>query len=219
MASKVEWLIAGLGNPGDKYKHSRHNIGWMVGTALAEKYKKPVMQFSPKYMHSAQRINGQLVLMIMPTTFMNLSGEAVSEVCKDFGIAPERVVAICDEYNFPVGKVHLRRGGGDGGHNGIASIIEELDSNEFFRLRCGIGKGFESGEMVDYVLSSFRDDEISDKDIMVSRAVESIETLVRLGEGQAMSVVNSGKLWKPDADDSKNEKENEKNDTELKSDK
>lgn len=203
LSKKVEWLIAGLGNPGKRYVHSRHNIGWMVLTELAARYKKPVMAFSSIYMHAAMRIEGNLVLGILPTTYMNKSGEAVRKVCELYDIPNDRVVVVADEYNFPLGKLHLRPGGGDGGHNGILSIIDELNTTDFYRLRCGIGKNFPEGGMVEYVLRNFEEPEIPLKTQMINEAVDSIECLVRNGAGKAMSMINSGSLWKPDEKDDK----------------
>ncbi len=205
LPANIEWLVVGLGNPGKKYAYNRHNIGWMVTVALCEKYKKPIMPFSNLYYQSSLRIDSKLVFVSLPTTFMNNSGEAVSAICSMYKIPIERVLVIVDEYNFPVGKIQLKSGGGDGGHNGIASIIEHLDSNEFFRLRCGIGNNFSAGEMSDYVLSDFKESDIETRNLMISKAVESIETLIRLDSARAMSLVNSGELWKEDKPEIKND--------------
>ncbi len=195
MGKKVDWLIVCLGNPGSQYSGNRHNIGWMAAAELCNKHKKPLMKSFSKSYNASLRIAGQLALVILPTTFMNCSGEAVSEVIENFEIPVERIIVICDEYNFPLGKIHLRQGGSDGGHNGVASVIEELGTEEFFRLRCGIGKNFPQGGMVDYVLSDFSDDEIEEKNIMVRKAVEGIEYLIQHGKTKAMTDVNSEKLW------------------------
>ncbi|MFH1050496.1 MAG: aminoacyl-tRNA hydrolase [bacterium] len=207
LPANIEWLIVGLGNPGKKYAFNRHNTGWMVASALCEKYKKPIMPFSNLYYQSSLRIDSKLVFVALPTTFMNNSGEAVSAICSMYKIPIDKILIIVDEYNFPVGKIQLKSGGGDGGHNGISSIIEHLDSNEFFRLRCGIGNNFSAGEISDYVLSDFKESEIEERNIMIGKAVESIEALVKLEAPRAMSLINSGELWKKD------EPEIKKNDT------
>ncbi len=196
MASKVEWLIAGLGNPGKKYANNRHNIGWMAASKLAERYKKPVMPLNPVYLQSAMRISGKLVLAIMPTTYMNKSGDAIRSALKYYDVPIERIIAVYDEYNFEPGRIHLRRGGGDGGHNGIASIMLTLGTENFMRLRCGIGKDFSEGGMADYVLSDFPENQIEMRDDMIVKAVDAIEATVRFGANKAMSLVNSGDLWK-----------------------
>ena len=198
MTKKVEWLIVCLGNPGSQYSGNRHNIGWMVAAELCSKYKKPLMKSFTKSYNVSLRIAGQLALVIIPTTYMNASGEAVTEVIESFDIPSERIIVVCDEYNFSLGKVHIRQGGSDGGHNGVASVIEELGTEEFFRLRCGIGKNFPQGGMVDYVLSDFLDGEIEEKNIMVKNAVDGIEYLIQHGKTKAMTDVNSEKLWNKD---------------------
>ncbi|OGU38098.1 MAG: aminoacyl-tRNA hydrolase [Ignavibacteria bacterium GWB2_35_12] len=207
MAKNVNWLIICLGNPESQYAWNRHNIGWMVAAELCSKHKKPLMKIFSKSYHASLRIAGQLALVILPTTYMNASGEAVSEVIESYDIPAERIIVVCDEYNFPLGKIHVRQGGSDGGHNGVASVIEELGTEEFFRLRCGIGKNFPQGGMVDYVLSDFLDDEIEEKNIMVKKAVDSIEYLIQHGKTKTMTDVNSEKLWDKD---NKAKKENGK---------
>ncbi len=199
MAKQVDWLILGLGNPGSKYAETRHNIGWMVGTHLASKNKKPIMQLSPLFKHAAMRIDGKLVLLALPITFMNNSGEAAAYISKEFHIEAEKIVVVLDEYNFDVGKIHLRKSGGDGGHNGLASIIEHLGTRDFFRLRCGIGKRFPEGGMVDYVLSHFETEETEAKNKMIENAVDAIEHLVKTNPNRAMGEINSEKLWNKNA--------------------
>ncbi|MBI5324794.1 MAG: aminoacyl-tRNA hydrolase [Ignavibacteriae bacterium] len=196
MSQKVDWLIVCLGNPGSKYAGNRHNIGWMVAAELCDKHKKPMMKMFGKSYHASLRIAGQLVVVMLPITYMNASGEAVAEFLEDYKLLTRRIVVVCDEYNFPLGKIHLKQGGSDGGHNGVASVIDTLDSEEFFRLRCGIGKNFPQGGMVDYVLSDFQDSEIEEKNAMVKKAVEGLEHLVQFGKTKAMTDINSEKLWK-----------------------
>lgn len=196
MAANFEWLVAGLGNPGKYYESNRHNIGWMVCNRLAERYKKQFVSSSRIYAQAPLNIGGIPIVLIMPTTYMNNSGEAVLSASKKYSIPTERLIIVSDEYNFPVGKIHLRSGGGDGGHNGISSIIEEIGTNEFIRLRCGIGRDFEAGGMADYVLSNFKTEEWEQLENMIIMACDSIEYLVKNGLSKSMSAVNSGALWK-----------------------
>ncbi len=202
ISKNIECLVVGLGNPGKKYALNRHNIGWMVASALCEKYNKPIMPFSSIYLQSSLRIDGKLVMVALPTTYMNNSGEAVKAIIDLYEIPVEKLIVVVDEYNFEVGKVHIRLGGGDGGHNGITSILEHLETNDFLRLRCGISKNFGAGELVDYVLSDFKDQEMEAKELMIQKAVESIEAVVKLGTARAMSEINSGKLWSDEDDNS-----------------
>jgi PTH1 family peptidyl-tRNA hydrolase len=213
MPKQVDWLIIGLGNPGSKYAETRHNIGWMVATHLASKYKKPIMQLSSLFKHSAMRIDGKLILVALPITYMNNSGEAAEYLCREFKILPEKTVVILDEYNFDVGKVHLKKSGGHGGHNGLASIIEHLDTRDFFRLRCGIGKRFPEGGMVDYVLSNFLPEETERKKLMIEKAVEALEHLIKTNPNRAMGEINSEELWiQQEKKKSNQKKTNEDND-------
>ena len=196
LSENYDWLIVGLGNPGKKYALNRHNTGWMIALAFCEKFNKEFKSYSDLYYQSSFEINSKNVLVALPLTYMNNSGEAVSAICELIKIPVEKILVIVDEYNFPLGKLQLKSGGGDGGHNGIASIIEHLNSNDFFRLRCGIGKNFEAGGMSGYVLSDFEENEIEERNIMINKAVESIEALIRFDSARAMSLVNSGTLWK-----------------------
>jgi len=190
-----EWLIAGLGNPGKQYADTRHNIGWMVASAIIAKYKTKIKS-SLIYHYSLLSIGSSSVLVSLPTTFMNNSGEAIGKLMKKYKIPFDKICIIVDEYNFPLGKIHLKDNGSDGGHNGVESVINYLDSIEFLRLRCGIGKNFPMGGMVDYVLSNFNESEIEQRDIMISNSVTAIEYLVKYGKIRAMTDINSERLWK-----------------------
>jgi len=188
----MDWILAGLGNPGSKYERTRHNIGWMVIDAIAKKHGKIFQSGKGQWMETEIKLRRNSVLLIKPTTYMNASGEAVVKLSRTHKIPPERIIAIVDEYNFPVGKVHIKQGGSDGGHNGITSLIEELNSSNFWRLRCGIGKNFQPGEMVNYVLSNFSPDETTDLETGIIRATNSIEHFIIVGSARAMSAINSG---------------------------
>jgi len=139
---------------------------------------------------------GNNVLVMLPRTYMNNSGIAVRAVVEKYQIPVEKILVICDEYNFPLGKIHLKDSGGDGGHNGVRSVIENLGETKFMRLRCGIGRNFGENELVQYVLSPFEPEEIPIRDQMIARAVEAIEYLLLKGKSRAMSDINSEKLWK-----------------------
>lgn len=190
-----DWLIVGLGNPEKKYLANRHNIGWTITTEFNKKYNGEFSLKSKYYYHSYIKIEKKNLFLALPTTYMNNSGLAVSKITKEFNISPEKIVVIVDDYNFPLGKIHLKSGGSSGGHNGIASIIEHINTSDFFRLRCGIGKNFASGEMADYVLSDFSENEIDERNSMINKGIIAIETLVRLDPPRAMSLINSGELW------------------------
>ncbi len=200
MKKNTDYLFVGLGNPGSRYANTRHNIGWMVIAELCRKYRKDPVPLMQSALLAPLRIEGKAVLAAMPVTYMNNSGEAVANICRTYGICPDRIVVILDEYNFPVGKIHLRTGGSDGGHNGVSSVQDHLETQEFARLRCGIGKNFPPGGMVDYVLSNFTEEEAPGLQSMIGNAVTALEYIVRNGIPRAMSDVNSGKaLTEPDS--------------------
>lgn len=192
----VDWLIVGLGNHTDIYLETRHNIGWMVATAFCQKHHGNLIPISSQYFLAKVSFAGNTILVLLPRTYMNNSGLAVRSAVDKFKIPIDRILVVCDEYNFPLGRIHLKDSGGDGGHNGVASVIENLGASNFLRLRCGIGKNFGENELVQYVLSPFESDEIPVRDQMISRALEAIEYLILKGKSRAMSDINSGNLWK-----------------------
>ncbi len=187
----VEWLIVGLGNPGPEYAETRHNIGWMVVQALVERYGGTWRNGRGPWREARISVGGHPVLAILPLTYMNRSGEAVRAVQLRTGIPHERIVVVLDELNFPLGRVHLKATGSDGGHNGMASVIEQLGTRAILRLRCGIGRAFPPGGMVQHVLSPFAPEELPERDRMIERAVKALEYLIEHGPSRAMSVVNS----------------------------
>lgn len=135
-------------------------------------------------------ISGTTLHILKPLTYMNLSGEAVRLMAARLKLPSERIIAVVDEYNFPVGKVHLRLGGSDGGHNGLTSIIEELGTDKFWRLRCGIDRKFGPGELVDYVLAPFGSEEVEARNAMISSAVDALRLIATVGPEKAMQTVN-----------------------------
>lgn len=187
---KISFLIVGLGNPGTQYSLTRHNIGFMVVDAFAEKYRAEWTVRDGKYAMARVRVLGAELLVVKPLTYMNLSGEAVAPLAVSNGLQPSRVVAITDEYNFPVGRVHLRCGGSSGGHNGISSLIEKLGTLDFWRLRCGIDRAFGPGELVEYVLAPFSAEEQEHVKKMIERGVQAIEEIAKSGPELAMQRIN-----------------------------
>jgi len=201
-------LIVGLGNPGSKYEKTRHNIGWMVLKKFVEKHKIELIKKSNIYYSAEMKYAGKNIIICFPTTYMNLSGEAVKKISDKFLIKPQDIIVISDEYNFPLGKVHFKNGGSDGGHNGIANIIEELKSSNFYRLRIGIDRNFGAGELINYVLSEFNENERELLNLALTKGMESLETILKNGPQRAMSMINSGEMWKEKINKDKDKKIN-----------
>ena len=177
--------ILGLGNPGEEYINTRHNVGFMILDRFAEKYH---LQFKPSkhdyYFASGELENFPFVL-VKPLTYVNRSGESALDVLNDYKITLNDILIICDDLNLEFGKIRIRKTGGDGGHNGIASIIYSLNSDYFLRLRFGIGRNFEKGEMVNFVLSRFTENELSELTKKYDLAVELMESFI-LGGSETM---------------------------------
>lgn len=189
--SRSTLMIVGLGNPGSEYETTRHNIGFMVvdefAAAVDEQWTHPSSLFD----EARTRYAGIEVVLIKPLTYMNLSGKAVAKRSRELGISPTRVVIVTDEYNFPVGKLHLKQGGSSGGHNGVASVIDELETANFWRLRCGIDRRFGPGELVEYVLAPFDASQKDDLAAMIDRGCEAIRQIAKLGPALAMQKINT----------------------------
>ncbi|RPI66054.1 MAG: aminoacyl-tRNA hydrolase [Ignavibacteriae bacterium] len=183
-------LIVCLGNPGPEYAHTRHNIGFMVGDHLAAKHGVAWTKPSSLYMEAVIRIARKPVVLIKPLTYMNLSGQAVKKAMGVHHLLPKDVVIVVDEYNFPLGKIHLKPGGSDGGHNGTASVMHELATPNFWRLRCGIDRHFGPGELVKYVLAPFTPEESIARDGMIKMASEAVEEIAKHGAQTAMQNIN-----------------------------
>ncbi|WP_017186522.1 aminoacyl-tRNA hydrolase [Alkalibacillus haloalkaliphilus] len=168
--------IVGLGNPGLKYKKTRHNIGFQVIDYIAKengwKFKKD--KFNAHYIQEV--VNGEKVLLLKPQTYMNRSGQSVKEATDYFNIDAEDVLVIYDDLDLPTGKIRLRQKGGHGGHNGIRDIIAQLDTKEFNRIRFGIGRPESNESVTDYVLGKFSKIEQADITPSIEKSKEACET-------------------------------------------
>ena len=187
----TEWLVVGLGNPGDKYENTRHNAGFMVVDELAERLHVPVQRLKYKALTNTAYLGGKRVLLMKPVTYMNLSGEAVRQAAEFYKIPPERVLVISDDVSLPVGKLRIRKGGSAGGHNGLKSIIAQLGSDRFPRLKIGVGeKPHPDYDMADWVLSKFAGADRQMIEEAMKRAADAVECLLRDGADQAMNKFN-----------------------------
>ncbi len=186
----MKFLIVGLGNIGDEYADTRHNIGFIVADAFVAASKG---KFESGRYASVARVNhkGRTFVVIRPTTYMNESGKAVRYWMNHEKIELQNILVIVDDIALPLGKFRMRKKGSDGGHNGLISIIESLDSAEFPRLRIGIGNDFAKGYQVDYVLSRWTKEEEKILIPRIETAVELIRSFALEGIDRAMNKYNT----------------------------
>ena len=190
-SSSLDWIVVFLGNPGDKYENTRHNVGFMTAAALGEKLNKPIQRLKFKALTNVVEYGGCRVLLMKPTTYMNLSGEAVRDACMFYKLPPERVLVVSDDVSLPVGKIRLRRNGTAGGHNGLRSIIGQLHSDQFPRLKIGVGaKPHPDYDMADWVLGHFSKEDRKAVDAAIDLAIDAMECLFTQGIDKAMSRYN-----------------------------
>lgn len=187
----VEWLIVGLGNPGSKYIATRHNAGWHVLDTIVRDY--PGFHFDEKRSNALLArgtLAGVKVALIKPQTFMNLSGEAVGPIARFYKVPSERVLVAFDDLDLPVADLRIRKKGGAGGHNGMKSLIQHLGTQEFPRLRLGIGRPPTRMPAEAYVLQKFKADEWLDMTATYTRAVEAVVAILTDGLDTAMNKFN-----------------------------
>jgi PTH1 family peptidyl-tRNA hydrolase len=175
-------LVVGLGNPGAEYERTRHNIGFLVADVLAERVggRFAVHKKSGADLLQA-RWDGRQVLIAKPRSFMNLSGRPVAALAKFFSVPPTEVIVVHDELDLPFGQVRLKRGGGEGGHNGLRSISSALTTKEYLRTRIGIGRPPGRQDPADYVLKPFSSPERKEVPVIVEQAADAVELLLRVG--------------------------------------
>ena len=187
----VTWLIVFLGNPGVRYEGTRHNAGFMAGDAMAKAKGAAINKARFKALTATCQISGETVLLMKPQTFMNLSGEAAAQAVRFYKIPPEHVIVVSDEVSLPIGKLRIRMKGSAGGHNGLKDIIAKLGTEDFPRIRLGVGAPpHPDYDMADWVLSAFKN---QDAELMAStaaRAAEAAECYLTQGPEKAMNLYN-----------------------------
>lgn len=187
-----EFLVVGLGNPGNKYTLTRHNAGFLCLDMLSQKQKFKIDRLKFKSLISDTAVNGHRCIIMKPQTFMNNSGEAVRECAAFYKIPPENIIVIYDDISLDVGKLRIRRKGTDGGHNGIKSIIYHLNSDQFPRIKLGVGKKpHPDYDLADWVLSEFKKDEQKALEPALENACSALLLLLDNQIDKAMNQFNS----------------------------
>jgi len=186
-----EFLIIGLGNPGREYRHNRHNVGFMALERLASRLGARFRRKQSSALVTDARLGEQRLLLAKPQTYMNLSGGSVASLIRFYHLPLDHLLVCYDELDLPVGALRLRAEGGSAGHNGIQSIIQSIGSQEFPRLRLGIGRAPGRKAGAAHVLQDFKGEEAGIMDLTLDRAVDAIETFVNEGIIPAMNRFNS----------------------------
>jgi len=184
------YLAVGLGNPGIKYAGTRHNLGFDCIDLAADACGARLVPSQCRAVVGRAKIKDEWLVFAKPRTFMNLSGEAVECLVREMDLEIEQILVICDDLNLPLGRFRFRPAGGDGGHQGIASIIQCLGTDRFARLRIGVGRGCAPGEEADYVLERFTEDERAHLASIADQVPEMIKLWTTAGVQQAMNHYN-----------------------------
>ena len=188
------YLVVGLGNPGSKYTRTRHNAGFLVADLLARRIGGSLKTHRASGGRAAVlegRLAGEQVVLAEPLSFMNESGGPVNQVARFYKVPPEQVIVIHDELDLPFGDLRIKRGGGDGGHNGLKSITAAMGSKEYLRVRVGIGRPPGRQEPADYVLREFSAVQRKDLEFHLDRAADAVEDLLAHGLAAGQSAFNS----------------------------
>lgn len=185
--SQPDALIVGLGNPGPQYRGTRHNIGFEIVERLAKKHRIELKRHQHKAQFGIGQIGGRCVVIAKPLTYMNLSGEAVASLARSNRLDPVSILVVADDLDMDVARVRMKAKGSSGGHNGHKSIIQSLGSEDYPRLKIGIGKG---SETIGHVLNRFRPDEREKIEQSIDTSVKAIETWLAQGIDAAMNEAN-----------------------------
>ncbi len=186
------YIIAGLGNPGTQYEMTRHNIGFHTIDYIADKLNVKVKKLKFKALYGECEIAGEKVLLVKPQTYMNLSGESIGDFSRFYKIKPENIIIINDDISLDTGRIRVRPKGSAGGHNGLKSIIYHLNSDEFPRVKMGVGAPQNKDyDLADFVLGRFTKEEIPIMEKAIIKAAAAAEEIIRSGAASAMNKYNS----------------------------
>ena len=190
-SAAVDWLVVGLGNPGQKYANTRHNMGFLTVDLLAEKAGVKLNKVKFKSAYNILNFAGCKCLVMKPQTYMNLSGESVGEAARFYKIPADHVVVISDDISLPVGKLRIRTGGSAGGHNGLKNIIQHLGTDQFPRIKVGVGAPGQAGyDVVDWVIGRPLGEDQKVLMEALDRAGDAAEVLISQGSDRAMNRFN-----------------------------
>jgi len=182
--------IVGLGNPGSQYERTRHNIGFEVVNLLSERLQSPFKQSKFKGLCAEATVSGEKVLLLKPMTYMNLSGESIKAVMDYYRLSSGDLLVVYDDLDLPMGKIRLRQKGSAGGHNGIKSTIRHLGTQEFNRIRIGIGRPDKNVYIPDYVLGCFSKEEWATMQMAVEKSADACEAWITRPFPEVMNVYN-----------------------------
>jgi PTH1 family peptidyl-tRNA hydrolase len=186
----ADLLVVGLGNPGDDYRVSRHNLGAEVVELLAERHGGRLRKRKERALVDEVTIDGRRVALAVPLTYVNDSGHAVGALVRRFGVTPDQLVVVHDELDLPVAELKVKSGGGLAGHNGLRSIVEHLHTRDFQRVRLGVGKPVSKERGADHVLNRFGKRERAEVEVTVEQAADAVEAIARDGVDAAMNRFN-----------------------------
>lgn len=189
LQASPEWMIVGLGNPGPEHRGTRHNVGFQVIELLASRHRAKLDRASHRAQLGLAQVGGKAALLVKPLTYMNLSGTAVAPLARQYGVPVGRVLVVADDLDLPLGRVRIRARGSSGGHNGHKSLIAALKSQEYPRVKIGIGAA--GGDAIGHVLGGFSQDERSVAEEAVEKAAHACEMVLADGLERAMAEINS----------------------------
>lgn len=186
------YLVVGLGNIGPEYSKTRHNMGFMVLDAWSQASNTAFNTM--RYGDVAEiHLKGRTVYLLKPSTYMNLSGNAVRYYLQKLPIPTDRLLVICDDINLPFGKLRMRKNGSDGGHNGLKNIAECLETENYARIRMGVGHEFSTGAQADYVLGNLSEEEMKEMDNLSEKVIQGVKDWIFVGADREMNVLNAKK--------------------------
>lgn len=184
------YLIVGLGNPEEEYNHTRHNMGFHVINKLARKYEITMNRKKYEGIYGDGKIEEEKIILLKPQTYMNASGKSIIQFMRFYKLQPENIIVIYDDMDVEPGKIKIRKKGGPGSHNGMKSVIHEIQSQEIPRIRVGIGRPEEQNQMIEYVIGEIDPEEEKELEEGVEKAAEAIEAILKIGIDKAMNQYN-----------------------------